>query len=340
VTLVSSTIEKSDSVFQYLFPPHSLTVMKFDRAPDEEEGEDEGDQEEEPDAPPVISDLMVYHRDGTSVLISWRTDHPAGSEVRYGTVAGQLDQVVEDPSMVTEHELLLESLHPEMHYYYRVISRDAWDQEVTYQEGPFWMPDITGPAVELLEVASVSESTAVICWRTSEPADTRLRYGIDPELNEQLTLRALALQHEIVLADLQAATGYRFQVSGTDSAGNPGQISEGRFTTASPTSGLGDLAAGEGLPGEYGLSQNYPNPFNGSTTIRYRLAESGPVTVRVYNTRGQEVVTLADGYWSKGEHQLCWDARDGEGREVASGVYFCCLQTENSRWMTKMTLLR
>jgi|GEM_PF-1604429 len=334
VTLVSSSLEKSDSIFQYLFPAHSLTVLEFHRVPG---GEEEGG--EEPSEPPVISSVQVHRRDGTSVRITWKTDRAASSIVRYGAVPGQLDHLVEDPAWVTEHELLLESLVPEQHYYYRVISRDVWGQEVSGQEAPFWMPDITGPVVEDLEVTSVSESTAVICWLTSEPADVRVRYGIDPDLEEQVTLRELALQHQVTLADLQAATGYRFTISGTDTAGNPGQTAEGLFTTASPQIGLVGNGSGGGLPGEYGLCQNYPNPFNGSTTIRYRLADAGPVTMKIFNARGQEVATLADEYQSGGEHQLCWEARDEQGREVASGIYFCCLQAEGSRWMRKMTLL-
>ena len=332
VTLVRSSLEKSDSSFQYLFPAHSLTVLAFQRAASEE-----GDQ---PSEPPIISNVHIYRRDGTSVQITWKTDRNANSIVRYGSAPGQLDHVAEDPAWVTEHEILLESLNPETQYYYRVISRDEWGQEVSAQEAPFWMPDVTGPMIEDLEVGLVSESSAVIRWQTSEPADVRVRYGIDPDLDRQLILRNLALQHEVILADLQAATGYRFTVGGSDSVGNPGRTFEGSFTTISPRSGIGDLGGEGGLPGEYGLSQNYPNPFNGSTTIHYRLANSGPVNLQIYNATGQEVATLVEEYQYQGEHLFHWDARDAQGREVASGVYFCCLQTEDSRWMRKMILLR
>ncbi len=331
VTLVSSSVEKMDSTFQYLFPAHSLTVLEFQQAA--------GEEEQVPDAPPVISDLAIYRRDGTCVLVSWKTDRAANSIVRYGTAPGQLGHVAEDTAWVTEHEMLLESLNSETHYYYQAISRDEWGWEVSSQEVPFWIPDITGPVIESLEVAAVSESTAVICWQTSEPADVQLRYGVDPDLTERLNLRALTVEHRVVLGDLQAATGYLFTVSGSDSAGNPGQISEGRFVTSSPQSDIGEFGGQGDLPGDYGLSQNYPNPFNGSTTIRYRLAGSGPVTMKIYNARGQEVITLADGYQPAGEYQLSWDARDERGQEVASGVYFCCLQSDQERWMRKMTLL-
>ena len=332
VTLVSSSLEKTDSTFQYLFPAHSLTVMEFHRT--------SSGGEEDQSTPPVISDLMIYRRDGSSVIVSWETDQAANSIVEYGTIPGQLSHMVEDSSWCTEHEILLEPLDSETQYHYRVISRNRWGHEVSTQEALFWMPDISGPVIESLEVASVSDSTAMICWQTNEPSDARVRYGIAPDVDERLNLRDLTVDHQIILGDLQAATGYLFEIGATDSAGNPSQIYEGAFTTTSPRSALSESGSDGDVPGDYGLCQNYPNPFNAATSIRYRLAAPGQVTVKIYNAMGQEVVTLADRYESPGEYQLRWDATDGQGREAASGVYFCCLQAEQSRWMRKMTLLR
>ena len=48
------------------------------------------------------------------------------------------------------------------------------------------------------------------------------------------------------------------------------------------------------LPVAFGLKQNYPNPFNPATKIDYTIAQSGPVSIRVYNTLGQEVATVVN----------------------------------------------
>jgi len=89
------------------------------------------------------------------------------------------------------------------------------------------------------------------------------------------------------------------------------------------------------LPEVTSLAQNYPNPFNANTTIRYRLAASGNVSLEVYDISGRFVATLVDGHREAGEHMTTWDASD-----VSSGVYFYKLETAESTSTKKMNLLR
>jgi hypothetical protein len=71
-------------------------------------------------------------------------------------------------------------------------------------------------------------------------------------------------------------------------------------------------------PTTFQLDQNYPNPFNPSTTIRYTVPRSGPVSLRMYDRLGREVAVLVDGVQEQGVHTAGWNARG-----LASGVYFC-----------------
>ncbi len=74
-------------------------------------------------------------------------------------------------------------------------------------------------------------------------------------------------------------------------------------------------------PAATSLLGNYPNPFNPSTTIHYSLGADTYVTLKVYNTLGQEVAALVDEYQSAGYHSTTWNARTNAGQPVASGVY-------------------
>jgi hypothetical protein len=66
----------------------------------------------------------------------------------------------------------------------------------------------------------------------------------------------------------------------------------------------------------------YPNPFNPSTVVSFQVAEDNTwVRIDVFNTRGQKVSTLCDRNYSVGRHTLNFDARDGSGRALSSGLY-------------------
>jgi hypothetical protein len=88
-------------------------------------------------------------------------------------------------------------------------------------------------------------------------------------------------------------------------------------------------------PASFELAQNYPNPFNPSTTIRYTLASSGPVSLKVYNLLGQEIATLAQGYQNAGIYQI-----EFSGKGFASGIYFYRLHSQSSDLARKMILLQ
>lgn len=95
-----------------------------------------------------------------------------------------------------------------------------------------------------------------------------------------------------------------------------------------------------GLPDSYLLGQNFPNPFNPMTTIRFDLPSTGFVRVSVYNLLGQEVATLVNGVLSSGRHEITWNGRNGEGHQVATGVYLYALTADNFTAHKKMVLLR
>ncbi len=96
-----------------------------------------------------------------------------------------------------------------------------------------------------------------------------------------------------------------------------------------------DEAQPTGAVWQHGICSVCPNPFNSSTRINFQLAESGRITLRVYNIAGQKVQTLADGYYSAGRHACVFQAE-----ELASGVYFLQLQANGGSQTAKVVLTR
>jgi hypothetical protein len=89
------------------------------------------------------------------------------------------------------------------------------------------------------------------------------------------------------------------------------------------------------FPTTFELGQNYPNPFNPRTTIRYRLSESGHVSLQIYDILGRGVETLVDQMQQPGEYHIRWDAT---GR--ASGMYLCRLSQNGSAQVRTMLVLK
>ena len=85
---------------------------------------------------------------------------------------------------------------------------------------------------------------------------------------------------------------------------------------------------------------NYPNPFNASTTIRYNIPKNGDVRINIYNTKGQLVKTLIDEYKTKGNYQIVWNGKDGNGNSVSSSLYFLQITDVRNAQTHKMLLLK
>ena len=93
-------------------------------------------------------------------------------------------------------------------------------------------------------------------------------------------------------------------------------------------------------PATYALYANYPNPFNPETTIRYELADTGPVSLRVFDITGQMVRELVSAEQPVGHYQIQWDGRNTAGATAGSGVYFYELHAGSYHSVQKMLLMK
>ena len=101
-----------------------------------------------------------------------------------------------------------------------------------------------------------------------------------------------------------------------------------------------DLAPVTAASAAWGLGQNYPNPFNPTTTIPFVLDEETEVRLSIFDARGALVQVLANGTFPAGANDAVWNGRDLKGNTVASGVYFCRLDTPGTAQTRKLMLLK
>ena len=83
------------------------------------------------------------------------------------------------------------------------------------------------------------------------------------------------------------------------------------------------------------LHPNYPNPFNSSTTISFAVADEGLVSLRVFNLYGALVSELTNTVLAAGNYTIAFDSE-----HLASGLYFCKLESKGRTLSRKMILLR
>jgi len=91
----------------------------------------------------------------------------------------------------------------------------------------------------------------------------------------------------------------------------------------------------EFVPLKFELHQNYPNPFNPTTNIKYQIAKSGFVTLKIYDILGKEIQTLVSEKQDAGEYEIIFN-----GSRLPSGVYFYEMRAGNYKETKRMVLLK
>ena len=167
-----------------------------------------------------------------SAVVRWTTDELSTSVVRFWD-AGQPrpdtpNQVILD-ALVDDHQVKLMGLAPGGTYAYEIQSVDgarppnesvvkAGETFTTETEKDEILPAFEeGPAVQ-----SVTDESAVVALRASEPVQVEMRFDGDAELSDgRLVTSAQAnTAHQLSLTELTGSQEYHYQVTLRDGAGN------------------------------------------------------------------------------------------------------------------------
>jgi hypothetical protein len=106
---------------------------------------------------------------------------------------------------------------------------------------------------------------------------------------------------------------------------------DGKFTYSPQVEAKAALTAAD-----YKMSQNYPNPFNPSTKFNFAVSTPQHVSVKVFNSVGQEVQTLFNGIAPADQIQeVTFD-----GARLASGIYFYVLRAQDRVEVKKMMMMK
>lgn len=83
-----------------------------------------------------------------------------------------------------------------------------------------------------------------------------------------------------------------------------------------------------------------PNPFADEVSIAYTLKGAAPVSIGIYNVRGQLVRKLVSEEKAAGSHEISWDGSDAAGARVSNGAYLVRLESGGEISTRKVMLIR
>jgi len=209
------------------------------------------------------------------------------------------------------------------------------------------LPDHQAPVLLSAEAAAESDTVVTLAYSEAMDPSTVLNVALY-EIHESVLVDRVipiagavfgATDSLVVLTTApMEAIDYSVGVHGVRDAScylneiNPGT----EVVFAGPVTAVGDQAP----PLVFGLDPNWPNPFNPKTTIRFTLAESGPIDLSIYDISGRRLATLASGAFEAGSHRVDWSGRDGSGRKLASGLYFAVIRSREGLRTRKMLLIK
>jgi len=83
---------------------------------------------------------------------------------------------------------------------------------------------------------------------------------------------------------------------------------------------------------------NYPNPFHESVKIEVKSSLNSPISVKIYNLKGQLVKTFTENYGSNAN--FVWQGKDSNNNQVANGIYYLRVKQGNHIVSKKVVLMK
>lgn len=177
-------------------------------------------------SPPQISRVRAEYVTGTTATIQWETNELADSVIEYGPTISY-GSTKSSGSRVIAHDLTITGLEPGNTYHYRVKSKDEKNNTSISWDYTF-KTDITQGAeknelyiTELKPISSndpdITETSAVISYRTNKLADCKVFYGTTTRFEHSISCRAPRnFFHAVTLRDLEPGTRYYYKVESKD----------------------------------------------------------------------------------------------------------------------------
>ena len=271
----------------------------------------------------LTNDKGTVTFNGTSPQTIYSASTPANTKTTFGKL------VISNSSGVT----LLTDLGVKTSFSYSSGGYLNTDSKNFYVGGSLY----NGPLpVELTSFsASVSGSTVILTWATATEVNN---YGFEIERQAHISTTLSVTGWEKIgfvsgNGNSNTPKSYGFDDKSIESGKYSYRLkqidNDGQFEYSK------EIEVDLGTPETFTVSQNYPNPFNPSTVIKYKLSGSIFVTLKIYDTIGNEIATLVNEQKDAGSYEVKFD-----GSTLSSGMYVYQLTAGNFVITKKMILMK
>lgn len=227
---------------------------------------------------PTITNVQAINITTSTATITWDTNENSDSIVEYGLTIGYGSGTVSNASYVINHSLGLSQLTPATTYHFRVFSRDGAGNQAVSGDYTFTTlsgappPDVTPPVISNVQVANITDTSALVTWDTDEPATSVVNYGTTTAYAYSDSTIGLVTSHAVQLNGLAPSTLYHFSVISADGNGNAASSTDATFTTLAditPPTNVNNFIA---TPGDTTVALSWTNPgdpdFAGTRIMR------------------------------------------------------------------------
>ena len=275
---------------------------------------------------PVETERHILFTNNAYFNESWITDFMDHGNP-YSDTAGVLNKPIPMPLMSTKTAVFFDSINAGTKVWPYVNKANLYDGI----DPVLSLPPTNQEGIKAFLIGRW-QTGANVDWAYNVQEDLQGLWPMSEDLSYSNNTLLTAAMGGFPLGDLYHWFPAQYSAWKAQEADINASISSWLTTGVSPFTGIKTLP---GVPETFDLAQNYPNPFNPTTTINYSIPKSGRVSLKIYNTLGEEIETLFSGMQQAGNYTATFD-----GSKIASGVYFYTLQAGNTTLTKKLVLMK